>query len=53
MKKDPIVAQVRKARAQIVRLCENNLSKLFKFLREEDKPTRHHVRRSNKRRATG
>lgn len=36
MKPDPIVAEVRKARAEIFRQCGGDVAKLFERLRRED-----------------
>lgn len=36
MKNDPIVAQVRKARGEIVHECGNDLARLFDRLRQKD-----------------
>jgi len=48
MKEDPIVAEVRKARAQIVRQCGNDLTKLFEYLRSQEKPSQDRDSRSKK-----
>jgi hypothetical protein len=37
MKDDPIVAEVRKAREEILRQCDHDLDKLFRYLRRRQK----------------